>query len=105
MSLDVSPRLLTEAENGAVKGEDFMETVRTSLPYAYALVARRSCAGAPVAVDAIRNRPGWHGGGTRHGPPSRRVTGRPARSADRHRAVRSPTGCGGFRPGRRSPGR
>ncbi|WKE74023.1 hypothetical protein QHG49_00660 [Streptomyces sp. WP-1] len=54
MSLDVSPRLLTEAENGAVKGEDFMETVRTSLPYAYALVARRSCAGVPVAVDAIR---------------------------------------------------
>jgi hypothetical protein len=40
MSLDVSPQLLAEAENGAVREEDFMETVRTSLPYAYDLVAR-----------------------------------------------------------------
>ncbi|MFF7472926.1 SCO5389 family protein [Streptomyces sp. NPDC008092] len=40
MSLDVSPQLLAEAENGAVREEDFVETVRTSLPYAYDLVAR-----------------------------------------------------------------
>ncbi|MFJ9562228.1 SCO5389 family protein [Streptomyces fuscichromogenes] len=40
MSLDVSPQLLAEAENGAVREEDFMETVRTSLPYAYDLVGR-----------------------------------------------------------------
>jgi hypothetical protein len=40
MSLDVSPQLLAEAENGEVREEDFVETVRTSLPYAYDLVAR-----------------------------------------------------------------
>ncbi|WP_217553579.1 SCO5389 family protein [Streptomyces sp. GbtcB6] len=40
MSLDVSQQLLAEAENGAVQEEDFIETVRTSLPYAYDLVAR-----------------------------------------------------------------
>ncbi|MBW8794531.1 MAG: hypothetical protein JF597_13285 [Streptomyces sp.] len=39
MSLDVSPQLLAEAENGTVREEDFVETVRTSLPYAYGLVA------------------------------------------------------------------
>ena len=40
MSLDVSPQLLAEAENGEVREEDFVETVRTSLPYAYNLVDR-----------------------------------------------------------------
>ncbi|WP_181808357.1 SCO5389 family protein [Streptomyces shenzhenensis] len=40
MSLDVSPQLLAEAENGAVREEDFIETVRTSLPYAYELIAQ-----------------------------------------------------------------
>ncbi|MFK4106764.1 SCO5389 family protein [Streptomyces sp. NPDC019531] len=40
MSLDVSPQLLAEAENGKVREEDFVDTVRTSLPYAYDLVAR-----------------------------------------------------------------
>ncbi|MEU3980822.1 SCO5389 family protein [Streptomyces sp. NPDC026672] len=40
MSLDVSPQLLAEAENGPVREEDFVETVRVSLPYAYDLVAR-----------------------------------------------------------------
>ncbi|MFF4301292.1 SCO5389 family protein [Streptomyces sp. NPDC001601] len=40
MSLDVSPQLLAEAEKGAVREEDFVEAVRTSLPYAYDLVAR-----------------------------------------------------------------
>jgi hypothetical protein len=39
MSLDVSPQLLAEAENGAVREEDFVDTVRTSLPYAYDLIA------------------------------------------------------------------
>ncbi|EFF88972.1 MULTISPECIES: SCO5389 family protein [unclassified Streptomyces] len=40
MSLDVSPQLLTEAEKGEVREEDFVATVRASLPYAYDLVAR-----------------------------------------------------------------
>ncbi|MFF4749476.1 SCO5389 family protein [Streptomyces sp. NPDC002514] len=40
MSLDVSPQLLAQAENGEVRERDFVETVRTSLPYAYDLIAR-----------------------------------------------------------------
>jgi hypothetical protein len=40
MSLDVSPQLLAEAVNGEVGERDFVETVRTSLPYAYDLIAR-----------------------------------------------------------------
>ncbi|MGW7817683.1 SCO5389 family protein [Streptomyces puniciscabiei] len=40
MSLDVSPQLLAEAENGEVREQDFVEAVRTSLPYAYDLIAR-----------------------------------------------------------------
>ncbi|MGC0336502.1 SCO5389 family protein [Streptomyces sp. SLBN-8D4] len=39
MSLDVSPKLLAEAEQGTIRQEDFVDTVRTSLPYAYDLVA------------------------------------------------------------------
>ncbi|MFF1659405.1 SCO5389 family protein [Streptomyces sp. NPDC058255] len=39
MSLDVSPKLLAEAERGQVREKDFVETVRTSLPYAYDLIA------------------------------------------------------------------
>ncbi|MGE7434925.1 SCO5389 family protein [Kitasatospora sp. NPDC001175] len=39
MSLDVSPALLAQAENGTVDEADFIETVRTSLPYAYRVVA------------------------------------------------------------------
>jgi hypothetical protein len=39
MSLDVSPELLAEAEAGAVREEDFVDTVRTSLPYAYDLIS------------------------------------------------------------------
>ncbi|MFF1724858.1 SCO5389 family protein [Streptomyces sviceus] len=39
MSLDVSPKLLAEAEQGTIREEDFVDTVRTSLPYAYHLVA------------------------------------------------------------------
>ncbi|MDT0573577.1 SCO5389 family protein [Streptomyces sp. DSM 3412] len=39
MSLDVSPQLLADAEKGEVREEEFVETVRTSLPYAYELIA------------------------------------------------------------------
>ncbi|MCX4418993.1 SCO5389 family protein [Streptomyces mirabilis] len=39
MSLDVSPKLLAEAERGPVREADFVDTVRTSLPYAYDLIA------------------------------------------------------------------
>ncbi|WP_328779354.1 SCO5389 family protein [Streptomyces canus] len=40
MSLDVSPKLLATAEQGDIREEDFVDTVRTSLPYAYDLIAR-----------------------------------------------------------------
>jgi hypothetical protein len=40
MSLDVSPTLLADAERGDVREEDFLATVRASLPYAYDLIAR-----------------------------------------------------------------
>ncbi|MFE2215968.1 SCO5389 family protein [Streptomyces canus] len=39
MSLDVSPKLLADAEQGDIREEDFVATVRTSLPYAYDLIA------------------------------------------------------------------
>ena len=39
MSLDVSPKLLADAEQGDIHEEDFVATVRTSLPYAYDLIA------------------------------------------------------------------
>ncbi|MEU9173368.1 SCO5389 family protein [Streptomyces sp. NPDC048420] len=39
MSLDVSPKLLAEAEQGDIREADFVDTVRTSLPYAYELIA------------------------------------------------------------------
>ncbi|WP_194921023.1 SCO5389 family protein [Catenulispora rubra] len=39
MSLDVSPQLLAQAEAGDVDPAAFLDTVRTSLPYAYAMVA------------------------------------------------------------------
>jgi hypothetical protein len=39
MSLDVSPKLLAEAEHGDIREADFVDTVRTSLPYAYDLIA------------------------------------------------------------------
>ncbi|MEV6995794.1 SCO5389 family protein [Streptomyces sp. NPDC093228] len=40
MSLEVSQQLLTKAEKGEVQEQDFMESVRSSLPYAYDLIAR-----------------------------------------------------------------
>lgn len=39
MSLDVSPELLAQAEAGPVEPAAFVDTVRTSLPYAYDLIA------------------------------------------------------------------
>ena len=39
MSLDVSPELLAQAEAGPVDPAAFLGTVRTSLPYAYDLIA------------------------------------------------------------------
>jgi len=38
MSLDVSPELLAQAESGEIDPADFLDTVRTSLPYAYTMV-------------------------------------------------------------------
>jgi len=40
MSLDVSDELLAQAEAGEVDPAAFLDTVRTSLPYAYAMVER-----------------------------------------------------------------
>jgi hypothetical protein len=40
MSLDVSPDLLAQAERGEVDEAAFVDTVRTSLPYAYEMISR-----------------------------------------------------------------
>ena len=40
MSLDVSPQLLDAAERGEVSDADFIDCVRTSLPYAWNLISR-----------------------------------------------------------------
>lgn len=40
MSLTVSPDLLEKARNGNVSDEDFIECIRSSLPYAWGMVAR-----------------------------------------------------------------
>ncbi|MET8544004.1 SCO5389 family protein [Kitasatospora sp. NPDC004799] len=39
MSLDVSPALLAQAQQGHVDEAEFLDTVRASLPYAYQVVA------------------------------------------------------------------
>ncbi len=39
MSLTVSPELLSQAQHGEVSDEHFADCIRTSLPYAYQLVA------------------------------------------------------------------
>ncbi|MGY0063818.1 SCO5389 family protein [Streptomyces sp. LZ34] len=39
MSLNVAPELLAQAEQGEIRDEDFVATVRASLPYAYDLIA------------------------------------------------------------------
>ncbi|HWG28638.1 SCO5389 family protein [Actinospica sp.] len=56
MSLDVSDELLAQAEAGEVDPAAFLDTVRTSLPYAYAMVERLSAdlnAGRSVAGRAF----------------------------------------------------
>ncbi|MGH8792915.1 MAG: SCO5389 family protein [Stackebrandtia sp.] len=40
MSLDVSPKLLEAAERGEVSNAEFVDCVRTSLPYAWSLISR-----------------------------------------------------------------
>jgi hypothetical protein len=40
MSLDVSPELLATAERGDIDEADFVQTVRTSLPYAWDTITR-----------------------------------------------------------------
>lgn len=40
MSLNVSPELLTRAESGEVSDAEFVDCVRTSLPYAWETVSR-----------------------------------------------------------------
>lgn len=52
MSLDVSPELLAQAEAGPVPPEAFLDAVRTSLPYAYAMVERLAKELAGGAGDA-----------------------------------------------------
>ncbi|MGP3980163.1 SCO5389 family protein [Streptomyces sp. KR80] len=42
MSLDVSPQLLAQAEHDDIREEDFVATVRESLPYAYGLISELS---------------------------------------------------------------
>jgi hypothetical protein len=53
MSLDVSPQLLAKAERDEVDEAEFVQTVRTSLPYAYRMVeeltARLAATTAPFA--------------------------------------------------------
>lgn len=40
MSLDVSPELLDKAERGEVADDEFVDCVRTSLPFAWNLISR-----------------------------------------------------------------
>ncbi|MBC3843374.1 phosphoenolpyruvate carboxylase [Streptacidiphilus sp. 4-A2] len=49
MSLSVSPELLAKAERDEVDEAEFVETVRTSLPYAYRMVADLSARLAATA--------------------------------------------------------
>lgn len=56
MSLDVSPELLAQAEAGPVDPDAFLDAVRESLPYAYAMVERLAgdlaAAGTAAAANA-----------------------------------------------------
>jgi hypothetical protein len=102
MSLDVSPELLAQAEAGPVPPDAFLDTVRTSLPYAYAMVERltkelAAGADAPFADNVLppeseaergqllrapsRTATGW--------PPSRRGPRSPRSTAGSPRSVRS----------------
>jgi hypothetical protein len=40
VSLTVSPQLIDEARRGTVSNDSFIDSVRTSLPYAYEVIAR-----------------------------------------------------------------
>ena len=57
MSLDVSPALLAQAERGEVDEADFVDTVRTSLPYAYQLIegltTELDATGGPFADNTV----------------------------------------------------
>jgi hypothetical protein len=57
MSLDVSPALLQKAEQGEVDEAEFVDCVRTSLPYAWemisSLVARLSADGGEFADNQV----------------------------------------------------
>jgi len=55
MSLDVSPTLLAEAEAGDIREQDFVDTVRTSLPYAYDLIAGLAAELKDVTADFTDN--------------------------------------------------
>jgi hypothetical protein len=39
MSLTVSPELLDQARQGSVDGQEFIDCIRTSLPYAWAVIS------------------------------------------------------------------
>ncbi len=57
MSLDVSPALLAQAEAGEVAEADFVDAVRTSLPYAYRLIEELATelggSGGPYADNTV----------------------------------------------------
>jgi hypothetical protein len=57
VSLDVAPDLLEQARGGEVPDEVFLATVRSSLPYAYDLVARLAAelseSNAPFADNQV----------------------------------------------------
>jgi hypothetical protein len=57
MSLSVSPELLTKAEKGQVSESEFIDCIRTSLPYAWdmvcALVARMEAQGTGFADNQV----------------------------------------------------
>ncbi|WP_037913438.1 SCO5389 family protein [Actinacidiphila yeochonensis] len=57
MSLDVSPALLAQAERGEVDEKEFVDCVRTSLPYAWemisSLVARLTVDGGDFADNQV----------------------------------------------------
>jgi hypothetical protein len=57
MSLNVPPDLLDQARGGEISDDAFVETVRTSLPYAYQLMAGLAAAlsqcGGPFADNQV----------------------------------------------------
>ncbi|MDH6141884.1 hypothetical protein P3T35_003905 [Kitasatospora sp. GP30] len=55
MSLNVSPALLAQAEAGEVDQAEFIDTVRTSLPYAYQVVAGLSSELGDTAEEFVND--------------------------------------------------